>query len=678
MVKYCSWADYLVKFDGDAASFLITYNGKVILKNAKLDGIDKFDGVIVDVTTDYNALILTKGEDEYFIKASFGGVNISRGDGREISLFSDTDADESFYAMSGEKKKSVFNAAYGPASNKKCNMLFDRESDSATVAKSDEASFYYDWNKKSFCLTARGSDINISIEKRIYENNYHIDYAPINKNTTFKRPPVGWMTWYAVKFDAGEKTVLENARLQAEKFKDYGANTIWVDWEWYHKDMSGTRDDGFDTFNPDREKYPHGLKYISEEIKKLGFIPSLWIGYTNDPGENEYIKENPDIVLKRSAEWCGQYHFDFSNPKYLNEFLPKALSQVYEWGYEAVKYDTLPKCIEMHEKYHENMTDPSLTTKQVFRNMVKKTREELGRDCYMLSCCRICNSDFLWAIDMFDAGRIGGDIFKWSEFIEEGIKNAARYYPLHNVVLLCDPDNVVLRDEFSTYDEAKSRISFVSLLGMPINFGDELSALSEEKTELIRRSIPPIDVHPMNINPSELEDVVVTNLSVCREFESYNVFGVFNTSEEKMRYTLDLDFHNMDKKEYVAFDFYAKEKAPVTDMKLTLDLKAHETKVISVREKLSHPQIISTSRHITQGAYEIESVIWDEAKASLSMTAQLVKNDKYEVYILMPEGYELKESNFDVVRRDKNMLVLGTVSDENRTAEMNVSFVKNE
>ena len=39
--------------------------------------------------------------------------------------------------------------------------------------------------------------------------------------------------------------------------KKYGADPVWVDWEWYHKDLTGVRDDGCDCFNPDKEKYPN-------------------------------------------------------------------------------------------------------------------------------------------------------------------------------------------------------------------------------------------------------------------------------------------------------------------------------------------------------------------------------------------------------------------------------------
>ena len=43
--------------------------------------------------------------------------------------------------------------------------------------------------------------------------------------------------------------------------------------------------------------------------------------------------------------------------------------------------------------------------------MVEKTREILGKDMYMLSCCGGRDSAILWASDTFDAARIGDDIY---------------------------------------------------------------------------------------------------------------------------------------------------------------------------------------------------------------------------------------------------------------------------
>ena len=70
-----------------------------------------------------------------------------------------------------------------------------------------------------------------------------------------------------------------------------------------------------------------------------------------------------------------------------------------------------------HEKYHMNMYDPSLSTKEAVRNLMKKSRELLGENMYMLSCSGAYTGDVLWASDIFDAARVGEDVFTWEEHV---------------------------------------------------------------------------------------------------------------------------------------------------------------------------------------------------------------------------------------------------------------------
>ena len=449
------------------------------------------------------------------------------------------------------------------------------------------------------------------------------------------------MTWYAVKFDAGEEKVLKNAKWMSDNLKEYGADCVWVDWEWYHKDMEGVRDDGCDTFHPDKEKYPHGLKYVSDKIKEMGLTPALWIGFTCDPGKNEYIKENPEIILVEENWWCGRYFLDFSHPKYLNEFLPKALSQVFEWGYEAVKFDTLPITMIKHDLYHQNMYDPTLTTKEAFRRMIKKTRSILGKDMYMLSCAAINDRDVLWAADLFDSARIGGDIFEWGEFLKQGVEKTLRYYSLHNNVLYPDCDNVVMREEFNNLNQAASRIYFVSILGIPMTFGDEFDALDEKRIEFIKECLPILETHPMDICKHKLTgDVLKINLAINKEWESYNVVNVFNTTSETKSETVKLksDF-GLDDKEYIVYNYTDNEFVGITDESFEVKLDSCESKIFCIREKLDRPQLISTSRHISQGAAEITDMEWNAPCEELRIKAELVKNTPYTITLYVPDGF---------------------------------------
>jgi hypothetical protein len=586
--------------------------------------------------------------DDHSIRCSFG----CRGDldiqvGGWLRWGDDMENDT--FAVTLNRQGQDLRCANGPASSIVDNALFDRKSDSAIeITGPFNTRIEFDWGKGAyrFRLGTEGNDytkgFQLRFHEHVYENRFHIAYKPVNRNTTFADPPVGWMTWYAVQFDASEETVLENARWQAEHLKEFGANTIWVDWEWYHCDFSGVGQAGIDSFHPDPVRYPHGLKHVADEIKNLGLIPALWIGATNDPTENEFIRAHPETVLVHKPQWCGQYFFDLTHPLYLNDFLPRVFQQLLDWGYEALKWDCLPIQIQLCDAYHDRFYDPGLSTEQAMLGAVAAARRVVGPNFYMLYCAGTTDRDTSIAAAAFDAARIGGDIFKWEDFIGQCIAKVMKVYALHNVVFINDPDNVILREKFNSFDQALSRLSFVSLLGLPITLGDRLPDLPEERIELLRRGMPSLTTHPMDIRTTAHDyRVVKANLAVNRPFEQWNVVDVFNLLEEEVEVTVDLhdDLHlALEEGPYLVYDFWNKEYVGEITCCFTSRLRSCASRIYAVHKKSGHPQIISTSRHLSQGAVDLMRVDWNEDSKILSGVSKVVKGDEYEIVGYVPDG----------------------------------------
>ena len=407
----------------------------------------------------------------------------------------------------------------------------------------------------------------------------------------------------------------------------------------------------------------------------MGLVPALWIGFTIDSSKNEYLKENPEIILVDEPNWPGRYFLDFSHPKYLNEFLPKAIANVFKWGYDAVKLDVLPLSMMMHEEHHSKMYNPNLTTKEAFRGMVKKVRKELGDDCYMLSCSAINDRDVLWGADIFDSARVGADIFKWEEFLKQGVERTVRYYPLHNNVLYPDSDNVVMREEFNSINQAASRIYFVSMLGLPMTFGDEFDALDDARIDFIKECLPVLETHPMDIYKRKMpENVLKMNLAINKEWESYNVVNVFNMASEKNSTTVDLyDDLGLEKKDYIVYNYTDDKLETITDKEFPVNLDSCESKIFSIREKLDRPQIISTSRHISQGVAEISGVNWLDSTAELQIIAETIKNVPYTVTLYVPDGFKVP---LDMIQTEKNVYKKTVTSDIGGLTEIKISFRK--
>lgn len=372
----------------------------------------------------------------------------------------------------------------------------------------------------------------------------------------------------------------------------------------------------------------------------MGFTPALWIGFTVESDMNcEYVKENPEIVLADEKAWCGRYFFDLSHPKYLNEFLPKAFSKVKEWGYDVIKFDTVTNGKIINEKYHNLCYNPKLTSRDVQRNLAKVARRELGDDCYMLACCANNKADVLWTADLYESARVGCDIFDWNEFITNGVMKVLWFYPLHSNVFFVDCDNLVLRYKYNDFTQAASRVNFVSMLGLPITFGDEFEALDKSRIDYIKKSLPVLDIHPCDINPKvKFGEILKMNLAIEREYESYNVVNVFNISGKKGSFYVNFENDlNVDLGEYLVYNFTKDKFEGIMTEGFDVNLDVNESCIFSVRKLEKRPQIVSTSRHISQGAAEVSGMTWENNE--LTITADLIGGAEYTVTLYVPEGY---------------------------------------
>lgn len=548
-------------------------------------------------------------------------------------------------------------SACGPAFSRHDNALFNRLTDRALEFKAtDKFNVHYDWQSSSYRFRFEsGLDFGRAFAFKIHENfcknKFSIPYAPIDKRHGFTTPPVGWMTWYSVQFKASEDVVLDNAKQLVAAFAKYTDQLcLWVDWEWNHKAFDGLGQEGVNTFTPRKEAYPHGLAHVAAEIEKLGLIPVLWIGATNDGQLNEMLKQHPDWVLAQKPEWCGQWWVDPSHPGVVNEYIPAIFRQIMDWGFKAIKWDCFPMTFNICDAFHQNFHNPAISTDTAIRNVVKAARETIGQDVYLLSCSGDTERDITFAMDQFSAARIGGDIFGWNDFIANSIDRVFHFYTWHNLAFYADADNLVLREEFNTIEQARSRVSFYGLTGLPVTIGDPLAELDEPRREMLKRIMPVADIHPMDLQHKVRgKDAIITNLAVCKPFGTWNVVGVMNPSDTILELNLNLesDFHidTRDGQTYAIYDFWQNKFLGIHGDTMPLAVAPMDTTVLRITPLTGHPQVISASRHITQGGYDLNDLQWDATDNAMSGCSKVVENDVYRLVIYVPEAFTLSTTD---------------------------------
>ena len=444
---------------------------------------------------------------------------------------------------------------------------------------------------------------------------YDCALAPLNAEGVFRTPPVGWMTWYSVKFDASETMILENAKAFKEAFGGYTDEkpVLWVDWEWFHRKFNSKGEDGEDMLSPHKASYPRGLKALASDLKGLGFTPALWVSPQVDVRTNALFAAHPEWILASHSFWGGHVFADPTAPGYLDDFVKPLFRKYRSWGYEAFKWDCMPYTMWMYDLYHDRFHDKSVSTKEAYRRLVAAGREAVGPDTYLESCSGTGDDPMLWSADAFDAARVGSDIFAWSSFASEGVDMLLRYYPLHNLFLRCDADNLVLREEFNTLEQARTRVTIYALTGVPITVGDRIDALDAPRIEMLRKAMPVVPMRPASLRPYFRKgNVLSLTAHFARDWGRWQVKSWSNLSTavtEHVSFEVPAG--------HACWDVWNERLVTATDGKIEFELGPGASRVFRLTPlEAKGPTLLGTTRHLTQGGYELESYAATEKGAT--------------------------------------------------------------
>ncbi len=139
---------------------------------------------------------------------------------------------------------------------------------------------------------------------------------------------------------------------------------------------------------------------------------------------------------------------------------------------------------------------------------------------------------------------------------------------------------------------------------------------------------------------SQLKLPAVWNLAVDKNFDKWNVVGVFNwTNDSSSVSIVPAQLGLQPAKSYVAYELWHDEFLGDVGKELRVGLRPASSKVFSIHEKMKHPFVLSTSRHVTQGAVDLVSEKWDDWKRTLSIVSENLVDGNYSVVVYLPAGY---------------------------------------
>ncbi|HEV8429906.1 MAG TPA: NPCBM/NEW2 domain-containing protein [Pyrinomonadaceae bacterium] len=473
-----------------------------------------------------------------------------------------------------------------------------------------------------------------TVIKNYYRDKLGVKYfKPVDKSL-FALPPSGWCTWYYYYQQINEKEVKLNAQWIAEHLKQFGAQYVQIDDGWQGTGRVYTRD-----WTNVSDKFPGGMDHLASHIKSLGLTPGLWLAPHGQSNET-VVKKQPGIFLLKpdgtsaSETWEGRFLLDPSNAE-SQAYLKDLFSKLSGWGYEYFKIDGQPVVTGEYRLKKAAMKNPSDDTAGLYRQTLESIRAAIGPNRYLLGCWGMP----IEGVGIMNGSRTGGDIvLGWENGFMIALRATMQNYYLHNVAWYTDPDVMLVRSPLRL-DQARSWATLQGLTGQALLGSDRMMDLSEDRVELLRRVYPAVDIRPLDLFPSE-RNKRIWDLKIKHLDRSYDVVGLFNFDEERSeKFTLNWKELGLPESTVVhVYDFWNKEYLGAWGNGMTVDLSPTSTRVLTLLPSTEKIQLISTSRHITQGWIDLVAVNQNDAANSFTGKSKVIKDDPYVLSFVFPRG----------------------------------------
>lgn len=465
------------------------------------------------------------------------------------------------------------------------------------------------------------------------------------------RQQAGFCTWYMEKHNGAcdEVHLPEVSAIATKELKPFGFDFIQIDDEWQDGVKLNGPKKNFTTHAPNGP-YPSGMKKAQENISKLGLVPGIWFmpfaGTYNDP----YFKDHQDWFAKNpegkpyDTAWGGTC-LDMTHPG-AQEHVRGIVHRIsHDWGYRFFKMDgfwtgSATKQVYINDGYNEDgigdatFHNPDKTNIEALRDGTRLVRVAAGPDVFLLGCCVSQNMRSLGgSFGLLDAMRVGPDTGG-----NIGSPHGTWLWFLNGRVWWNDPDCVFVRKSFHL-DRARLNASWTAISGQLFYVSDWMPETPSERLDIVKRCIPAHGLAARPVDVFESDTAKVWLLTDTRQAVRRDVVGLYNWGDNNDDISIKADRVGLPpESEYVAFDFWANKFIPPFRDIVHATLPPNSCRILAVRPVSNVPQVISTSRHVTQGIVDLTDEKWDAAKSALSGTSKVVANDRYELRIVLPVG----------------------------------------
>ena len=415
--------------------------------------------------------------------------------------------------------------------------------------------------------------------------------------TSINRDNLVWGSWNDGIFrDVSEELLIREAGELVEHFP----NVRWLQLDDGYCTLKGKGAHGLGVpfegaAGVDKDKFPHGIRYVTDRLRLMGLRPAIWIGgYC--PVDSQISRERPDLMCEYSSRTKRNLVLDVSIPE-TREYMKSALdTMIYDWGFDGVKHDFWSYAFEVSEDLLKNKNASGYEYRTWWLNEVRK---RIPTDGYFQTGCDIVmGNPFLGT--HFTNYRYGIDIGggKWSNLKTNFLWCTAclathtgdLFVPNSDAVgmflglsdtdaafcvnfVLITRTMVELAGVFSKADKTSSRFKMLKKATCNINNGQDVyfagydyRTAGEGTPDILYIKTPHFSVGASALTP-------------CR------TVALFNTEERDSKtLTVKIAELGLENKDYIITDVWTGEQYELSDS-VDFTLEPHGSRLLAVSEK---------------------------------------------------------------------------------------------
>ncbi|HPO16909.1 MAG TPA: alpha-galactosidase [Candidatus Hydrogenedentes bacterium] len=308
-------------------------------------------------------------------------------------------------------------------------------------------------------------------------------------------PPVSWCSWYPYRLGVTEDRVLDTARIASERLKPLGLSVLLIDLGWQDRQLPSTYGE-----NP---QFSKGLKWLSEEVGKLGFSLGVWNAPYSISEFDALTKEHPEWLihegngqLAKQSDWFWVPHGaiyipDLTNPE-MQHYLKANIESLYARGIRYLKSDFIGSVYDGRAKRRYDARIVAGGGVEAARIGAKIIREAMP-DALLLNCGGPeMPGTGHWPL-LYTCSDTGNTGFISTTFQESNYQNVACHLFKNRRWGILQPSCLCVGFP-GTLEDARLRATIAFLTGGQVDIGDTLTTLPEDRWEILTATLPPLGI----------------------------------------------------------------------------------------------------------------------------------------------------------------------------------------